>query len=443
MLPPRNVSRTNPIMLSRPDRLLSALDLARRVEANELTPEGIVDLCAAAIAAREDEVGAFTYLDIEGARKTARTDAARLSALPLRGMPIGLKDIYDTYDMPTEYGSAAYKGHRPAADASTVSMLRRAGGIMLGKAVTTEFAHQQTGKTRNPHNLEHTPGGSSSGSAAAVAAGMVPVATGTQTAGSVIRPGAYCGVAAFKPSYKLIPTIGIKCYAWSLDTPGLYGAGVADVAFATAAMTGRDLRVDRAAPSAPRVALIRTHIWADASADMQNAIESTARALEAAGASVKDVTLPPLLEDAWRAHKVIILYEAARSYAFEYDHKRDLLGPKTVSMLDEAASVGVDAYDDARRIAKRARLALADLMGEFDVILTPSAPGAAPHGIGATGVATFNLLWTLMGTPCVNVPGLSDANGMPLGVQIVGRFGRDRAALEAALFTERAIAQHK
>ena len=428
-------------MLSRPDRLLSALDLARRVEAAELTPEGIVDLCAAAIAAREDEVGAFTYLDIEGARAYARKNEQGLRALPLLGLPVGLKDIYDTHDMPTEYGSAAYKGHQPAADASTVTMLRRAGGVILGKTVTTEFAHQQTGKTRNPHNLEHTPGGSSSGSAAAVAAGMVPVATGSQTAGSVIRPAAYCGVAGFKPSYKLLPTSGVKCYAWSLDTIGLYGAGVADVAFATAVMSGRDLRVDRAAPAAPRVALMRTHIWAEASADMQNAIDTAAHALEVAGASVKEVALPPLLEDAWRAHKVVILYEAGLSYAYEYDNKRDLLGPKTVAMLDEARTVSVDAYDDARRIAKRARIALADLMGDFDVILTPAAPGAAPHGIGATGQAIFNLLWTLMGTPCVNVPGLSDANGMPLGVQIVGRFGRDRAALEAAQFAERALAR--
>src|SRR4051812_35997443 len=428
-------------MLSRPDRLLSALDLARRVEAGEITPEGVVDLCAAAIAAREDDVGAFTHLAVDVARKFARENADQVRAAPLRGLPVGLKDIYDTADMPTEYGSAAYKGHRPASDASSVSMLRRAGGVILGKTVTTEFAHQQTGKTRNPHNLEHTPGGSSSGSSAAVAAGMVPIATGSQTAGSVIRPAAYCGVAGFKPSYKLIPTIGVKCYAWSLDPLGLYGAGVADVALATAAMTGRDLRVDRAAPATPRVALIRTHIWADASPDMQNAIETAARALEAAGASVKEATLPPLLQDAWRAHKTIILYEASLSYAFEYDNRRDLLGPKTVAMLDDASKVGVDSYDDARRIAKRARLALADLMGEYDVILTPSAPGAAPHGIGATGVANFNWLWTLMGTPCVNVPGLSDGAGMPLGVQIVGRFGRDRAALEAALFTERALAR--
>src|SRR4051812_4129077 len=428
-------------MLSRPDRLLSALDLARRVEAGEITPEGVVDLCAAAIAAREDDVGAFTHLAVDVARKFARENADQLRAAPLRGLPVGLKDIYDTHDMPTEYGSAAYKGHRPPSDASSVTMLRRAGGVILGKTVTTEFAHQQTGKTRNPHNLEHTPGGSSSGSAAAVGAGMVPIATGSQTAGSVIRPGAFCGVAAFKPSYKLIPTIGVKCYAWSLDTVGLYGAGIADVAFATAAMTGRDLRVDRAAPSAPRVALVRTHIWADASPDMQNAVETTARAMEAAGASIKEVTLPPLLEDAWRAHKIIILYEAGLSYAYEYDNKRDLLGPKTLAMLDDAAKVSVDAYDDARRTANRARLALADLMGGYDVILTPSAPGAAPHGIGATGVANFNWLWTLMGTPCVNLPGLTDPTGLPLGVQIVGRFGRDRAALEAALFAEQALAR--
>ena len=426
-------------MLSRPDRLLSALDLAHRVEAGELTPEGIVDLCAAAIAAREDDVGAFAYLDIEGARTLARKNAERLRAGALRGLTVGMKDIYDTADQPTEYGSAAYKGHRPASDSAVVSMVRRTGGIVLGKTVTTEFAHMQPGKTRNPANLEHTPGGSSSGSAAAVAAGMVPIATGSQTGGSVIRPAAYCGIAGFKPSYKLLPTIGMKCFSWSLDTVGLFAANVADVAFATAAISGRDLRVDRATPAAPRVALLRTHIWAEASADMQNAIETTARALEAGGASVKDVALPPMLEDAWRAHPVIQWYEACRALAYEYDNKRDVIGPFIRDNLTEGAKVTHDDYDTARRTVKRARQTLADLMGEYDAILTPSAPGIAPHGLASTGQAIFNRLWTIMGTPCVNVPGLTDAAGMPLGVQIVGRFGRDRAALEAALFTERAL----
>jgi Asp-tRNA(Asn)/Glu-tRNA(Gln) amidotransferase A subunit family amidase len=428
-------------MLSSPDRLLPALDLARRAEAGELTPEAIVDLSAAAIAAREDNVGAFIHLDLDAARANARKNAESLRAAPLRGLTVGIKDIYDTHDMPTEYGSAVYKGHQPANDASAVAMIRRAGGIILGKTVTTEFAHMQPGKTRNPVNIEHTPGGSSSGSAAAVAAGMVPVATGSQTGGSVIRPAAYCGIAGFKFSYKLMPTIGMKCFSYSLDTVGLFAAGVADVAFAAEAISGRDLRVDRAAPAAPRIAFARTHIWAQASAEMQNAVETAARACAAAGASVKEVTLPPALADAWREHPTVQWYEAYRALAYEYDNKRELIGPYMRDHLAEAAGVTHDAYDAARRTMKRARQSLAELMGEFDVILTPSAPGAAPHGIGSTGQAIFNRLWTIMGTPCVNVPGLADASGLPLGVQIVGRFGRDRAALEAALFAERALAR--
>jgi len=429
-------------MLDRPARQkLSALDLARRVEAGELTPEAVVDLCGAAIAAREDEVGAFTHLDLDGARKHAHKNAGPLSAGPLRGLAVGMKDIYDTADMPTEYGSAAYKGNQPPGDAAAVSMVRRAGGLILGKTVTTEFAHMQPGKTRNPVNLAHTPGGSSSGSAAAVAAGMVPIATGSQTGGSVIRPAAYCGIAGFKPSYKLLPTIGMKCFSWSLDTVGLFAAGVADVAFATAAISGRDLRVDRATPSAPRIAFVRTHIFAEASPDMQNAVEQAAQALAKAGASVKETALPPILEDAWRAHPVIQWYEACRALAFEYDHRRELIGPFIRDHLAEGASVTHDAYDGARRTVKRARQALADLMSEYDAILTPSAPGAAPYGLGSTGQAIFNRLWTLMGTPCVSVPGLADGTGLPLGVQIVGRFGRDRSALEAALFAERALAR--
>jgi len=374
-------------------------------------------------------------------RAHARKAAGPLSAGPLRGLPVGMKDIYDTADMPTEYGSAAYRGHRPANDAAAVSMVRRAGGVILGKTVTTEFAHMQPGRTRNPVDGAHTPGGSSSGSAAAVGAGMVPVATGSQTGGSVIRPAAYCGIAGFKPSYKLLPTVGMKCFSWSLDTVGLFAAGVADVAFATAAISGRDLRVDRAVPSAPRIALMRTHIWAEASADMQNAVESAAHALAQAGAGMKDVALPPMLEDAWRAHPVIQQYEAWRALAFEYDHKPGEIGPMIRALLEESRSVTADAYDAARRTVKRARQALADLMGEHDAILTPSAPGAAPHGLGSAGQAVFNRLWTLMGTLCVNVPGLADGSGLPLGVQIVGRFGRDRAALEAALFAERALAR--
>jgi Asp-tRNA(Asn)/Glu-tRNA(Gln) amidotransferase A subunit family amidase len=418
--------------------MLSALDLVRRIEAGELTPHAAVELCAEAIAAREKDVGAFVALDLDAARRAAGDP--RLATTPLRGLPVAFKDIYDTADFPTQYGSPIYAGYRPRADATAVALARRAGAIVIGKAVTTEFASLVPSPTRNPHNAAHTPGGSSSGSAAAVAAAMVPIAFGTQTAGSVIRPAAFCGVAGFKPSYRLIPLVGVKAVSWHLDTGGLFGAGVADVAFAAGAILDRDLRVDRGTPAAPRIALVRSHLWPQASAAMRNAVETAARIAEAAGAKVADVTLPPLLEDAHAAQFAIQDYETFRSTAYEYDRHRDAIGKQLREQLDRAAAITADEYDTARRIASRARQVLADTMADHDVILTPSAPGAAPHGHGSTGDPAFNRLWTLMGAPCVNVPGLRE-NELPLGVQIVGRFGRDRAALEAALFLERAIAR--
>jgi Asp-tRNA(Asn)/Glu-tRNA(Gln) amidotransferase A subunit family amidase len=418
--------------------MLSAFNLARRVEAGELTPRAVVDMCAEAIAARDKEVGAFVVLDLVAARQAA--DNPKLAATPLRGLPVGFKDIFDTADFPTQYGSPIYAGFQPRADAAAVALTLRAGGIVIGKTATTEFATMVPAVTRNPHNLAHTPGGSSSGSCAAVAAGMLPIAFGTQTAGSVIRPAAFCGVTGFKPSYRLIPTAGIKDVAWHLDTAGVFGSGVADVAFVTAAVTGRDLRVDRSTPAPPRIALVRTHLWPQASAAMQQAVESAARSAAAAGATVVDLTLPPILEEAYAAQFVIQDYETFRSRTFEYDRHRDRLGKELRDSLDAAAAITADTYDAARRTSSRARQVFADTMADYDVILTPSAPGAAPHGLGSTGNPMFNRLWTLMGTPCVNVPGLYEGD-LPLGIQIVGRFGRDRAALEAALFVERAIAR--
>ena len=417
--------------------MLSALDLARRIEAGELSPAQAIDLCAEAIAAREAEVGAFVTLDLDGARKAAQ--ATGLKDLPLRGLPLALKDIFDTADMPTEYGSPIYAGYRPKADAALVALIRRAGGIVLGKTVTTEFAHLDPGKTRNPRNLAHTPGGSSSGSAAAVAAGFVPIATGSQTGGSVIRPASFCGVAGFKPSYRLLPTVGMKCVSWHLDTAGLFAASVADVAYAAAVIGDRDLRVDGRTPASPRIAVLRAQPWPSASGDMAAALDSAARSASAAMARVKDVQLPPVVSAAFRAHTIIQGYEAVRSLAFEYDRHKEQLGKSLRALLDGAMAISADAYDDARRTASQARRALSDLMNEFDVILSPSAPGAAPKGLSATGSSTFNRLWTLMGSPCVNVPGLADPNGMPLGMQVIGRFGADRATLEAALFVESAL----
>jgi len=419
--------------------MLSALDLIRRFEAGKLTPRAVVEMCAEAIATREKEVAAFTTLDLAGARRAA--DDVRLSSLALRGLPVGFKDIFDTADLPTQYGSPVYANHRPAADATAVVMTRQAGAIVLGKTVTTQFASLVPSATRNPRNLAHTPGGSSAGSAAAVAAGMVPIAFGTQTAGSVIRPAAFCGVAAFKPSYRLIPMVGVKDVAWHLDTAGLFGASVADVAFVAAAVLQRELRVDGAAPAAPRIAVTRTHLWPKASPAMQQAVESTARIAAAAGAKIADLELPAIVEDAYEAQFAIQDYENIRALAFEYERHRDRIDPLLRTQLDRAAAISADEYDAARRLASRARQLLAAAMADYDVILTPSAPGAAPHGFASTGDPMFNRLWTLMGAPCVNVTGLNDDAGLPLGIQIVGRFGRDHAALEAALFVEQAIAK--
>ena len=418
--------------------MLSALGLARAIEAGELTPAQVVDRCADPIAQREGEVGAFAALDVEGARKAAQAPGRKDT--PLRGLPVGLKDIFDTADMPTEYGSSIYPGHRPRYDASLVALIRRAGGIPIGKTVTTEFAHLDPGRTRNPRNLAHTPGGSSSGSAAGVAAGFFPIATGSQTGGSVIRPASYCGVTGFKPSYRLLPTVGMKCVSWHLDTAGLFAASVADVAFAAAAIGNRDLRVDGRTPSPPRIAVLRDPPWPAASGDMTAAVDTMARAAAAAGARVRDIRLTPVMAGAFRAHATIQAYEAARSLASEYERAKDKLAPGVRELVESGFAIDAGAYDDARRASSQARRTLPELLADADVILSPSAPGAAPEGLGSTGSSTFNRLWTLMGTPCVSIPGLTDPHGLPLGIQVIGRFGSDRATLEAAFFVESLMA---
>ena len=304
--------------------------------------------------------------------------------------------------------------------------------------MTTEFASRQPAGTRNPRNPAHTPGVSSSGSAAAVAAGMLPLALGSQTGGSIIRPAAYCGVAGYKPSFKLLPTVGMKCFSWSLDTVGLFAAGVADAAFAATAITGRDLRVDGRPPSAPVIAIVRRRIGMTRARRCRT--RSSARRAPPNRPARRSRTSSCRRSSPrhGRAFASSQGYEAFRALAFEYDRHRDRLGPELRAQLDDAAAIDTDAYDDARRTTRRARKALLDLLADGEVMLMPSAPGAAPLGL-RPGEPTFNRLWTLLGTPCVNVPGLSDPAGLPLGVQIVARFGRDRFALSAAAFIEQAI----
>ncbi|MFG1428986.1 amidase [Roseixanthobacter glucoisosaccharinicivorans] len=417
--------------------MLLARDLAHDVRSGRLTPLDLVDMCDQAIAAQDAQVRAFAVLDLAAARAAAQ--APGQADRPLAGLPFAVKDILDTRELPSEYNSPIYAGHRPASDAPVVSQARRGGGVLLGKTVTTEFAFLEPSITRNPRRLSHTPGGSSAGSAAAVAAGMVPLALGTQTGGSVIRPASYCGVTGYKPTFRILPTLGMKTFSWHLDTIGLFGARVQDVAFAAAGLTGRDLDIGTEVAQAPRIAVIRTVRADQADADAHGALDQAARALAAAGAHVSEVALPPELEAADAIHSTIQDYEGAIAFADEYDRMRHLLSPLLARYLEQAAKVQPDAYDSARRTAKHARHRLGDFFADYDAILTFSAPGTAPEGYGTTGSAIFNRLWTLMGTPTVNVTGLSGANGMPMGVQIVGRFGRDRTALTVAALAERAI----
>lgn len=411
--------------------MLSALELAKALHSGSRRLDDVYREIAERVEIREPDVRAFVVRDVEAALR-----AGQAATGPLMGLPMAIKDNIDTGDMPTAYGSPIHKDHRPAVDAAIVALARRAGAAIIGKTVTTEFAFFQPGPTRNPGNLDHTPGGSSSGSAAGIAAGFFPLALGTQTGGSVVRPAAFCGIAGFKPSFGRLPVVGVKIFSWTLDTLGLFGKGIADVAFGAGILAGRDWRVDTMVPTPPRIGLIEPQPWAQADDDMLAALD-TARALaERAGAPLQRVSLPPVFREAFAAHKVIQDYEATRALAAEFDKASGMLSPVLRETLQEGATIDAEAYDAAQEIAAQARRAQADLMSQVDVLMMPSAPGAAPAGLASTGSSVFNRVWTLMGAPAVNVPGLHNAAGLPLGIQLVGAYGRDRATLQAAHWLE-------
>ncbi|MBV9114660.1 MAG: amidase [Hyphomicrobiales bacterium] len=413
--------------------MISAVALRARLDRGELTEEAAIRLNLETIEDLDGEIRAFVALNPGEGRPAG---AGRPG--PLSGIAIGVKDIIDTADMPTEMGSPIYAGWRPRADAALVMLARKAGGSILGKTATTHFAQGDPPATRNPHDRAHTPGGSSSGSAAAVAAGMVPLAFGTQTGGSVIRPASYCGVAAIKPSYRLLPTPGIKSYSISLDTAGLFAASVADAAFALAALTGRDFTLPEEMQPL-RIGVTRQGFAGNVDLESEAALETAAEMLERGGAKLQDLDDPPEFAEAWRLHPVIGDGEALRSLAWEWETHRKLIPPKLTEALSAAEAIGPEEFDEARRAGKRARVAAHKFFRDIDAVITFSAPGAAPKGLESTGDAKFNRLWTLLGVPCVNVPGCRDSRGLPVGVQVIAPFGRDDRALAAASLLERAM----
>jgi Asp-tRNA(Asn)/Glu-tRNA(Gln) amidotransferase A subunit family amidase len=410
--------------------MISLAELQRRIDSGDLSADAAIAQSLEAIGALDKTIGAFV----------CRVGNARAaSAGPLRGIAIGIKDIIDTADFPTEMGSQIYKANRPRANAPVVAALKQAGATIVGKTTTTAFAANDPTATLNPRNHGHTPGGSSSGSAAAVAAGMIPLALGTQTGGSVIRPASFCGVAAIKPSYRLLPTVGVKCFSWTLDTVGLFAAGVGDLARGLSAMTGRPELLLDATTKAPRIGVVTQEFAGAPEAVGAEALRVAAKAAERAGASVRALEIPEIVAEAWRIHPVVQDFEAHQSFAWEYRENYDAMPPLLRARLDESRDMTAAAYDEAIKIADRARHALAGVFDNVDVLLTLSAPGAAPKGLSSTGDPRFNRLWTLMGVPCVNIPAYVAEGGLPVGVQVVARFGADAQALAAARFVEEAL----
>jgi Asp-tRNA(Asn)/Glu-tRNA(Gln) amidotransferase A subunit family amidase len=397
-----------------------------------VTTVDAVERALAVVDVWEPLVHAWAHLDPDRARAEARGAAG-----PLEGVVLGVKDIFDTGDQPTEYGSPIYAGYRPRADAGVVASLRGAGAVALGKTVTTELAVFEPGPTANPHRLTHTPGGSSSGSAVAVACGMVDVALGTQTAASVIRPASFCGVFGFKPTFGSVTTAGVKPVAPSLDTVGWFARDVASLDRVRVVLTGRQPATPLATP--PRVALVRTSRWLDAADDSRDAVEETARRAAAAGAAVADTTVAEAIDRLAGDHTTVMAYEAARALAWEWRLHRDELSSNLQGILERGRAVDPLDYDDVRERAAAAQASCGDVFGDCDVLLTLAVDGEAPAGLGSTGDPRFGRLWTLLGLPAVAIPGLVGASGLPIGVQLVGRRGADARLLACAAWLARAL----
>ena len=420
-----------PIAITHTD--LSARESAALIERGALSPEAVARATLARIASDDAALGAFVCtLSADEA-----ADQARRLRGPLAGLPVAVKDIFDTRDLPTAYGSPIYPAQPARVDAAVVSALRRAGGLVIGKSSTTEFAYLQPTETRNPRAPGRTPGGSSAGSAAAVAAGLVPLALGTQTGGSVIRPASYCGVVGYKPSFGWLPTAGLKCFSWSLDTVGLFARDVADVAWFAQALSGRALAIPASAPAgAPALPIVvgvpEAYPWEGLSANASTAIALAGRALQTAGIEVRPCRLPPWAHEAFEAHAVIQGYEAWRCLSWEFDEHRERLSPLLRGYLQGTRDITAAAYETAQAVATRARAEAQAWLRGFDVLLTPSAPDQAPLGYATTGPSTFNRLWTLLGVPCISVPGLVSDNGAPMGLQLIAPLGADALLLAVA-----------
>jgi Asp-tRNA(Asn)/Glu-tRNA(Gln) amidotransferase A subunit family amidase len=426
----------------------SATDAARAIRDGAISSEQLVDACLARVREAEPQVQAWQFLDAEHARAQARArDADRREGRPcgpLHGVPVGIKDIIDTADMPTEDGTVLHAGRMPARDATAVAWLRAAGAVIMGKTVTTECAYFSPGKTRNPHNPEHTPGGSSSGSAAAVAAGMVPLALGSQTNGSTIRPAAFCGVYGFKPTHGLIPRPGVLRLSRTLDHVGVFARTLEDIALLAEELVGYDERDPDTRPRAripfgavaaeeppmpPRLAFVKTPVWDRAEEQTREAFGELTAAL---GDAVEEIELPASARAAWDWHRTIMDAEMAASFDREWEQGRDRLSAQLRELLARGREVRALDYQQALARIPLLNEGFAEIFLRCDALVTPAAPGTAPRGLDSTGDPAFCTLWTLTGMPAISLPLMRGTNGLPLGVQLVGPREGDARLLRTA-----------
>lgn len=436
--PVKEVARVSDMKLN----ARSSFELATLLRSGEITTSTLVAACRARIELREPQVNAWQHLDWEQVQR----EIARVEAMPLDqrgvlwGIPVGIKDVFDTHDLPTSYGSRIYEMYRPAQDAACVARLRAAGAIVLGKTVTTEFAFLNPGKTRNPHDLTRTPGGSSQGSAAAVADQMVPLAIGTQTAASTIRPASYCGVVGFKPSYGRVSCAGVKTLASGLDTVGLFARSIEEVAAMTAVMThDATLTHVAALPEAPSL-----RIWCgpelnQADDDALTVLDRASRLVEAAGGRVEREDLSPCMSGLGEVQLVVMSFEMARDLAYEFLNEGERLSPKLADFIERGMITSLEAYTDALRLRADALQNIDDIFAGAEVLVLPSATGKAPPAETGTGDPIMCRAWTLLGLPSISIPYPNRSGGLPIGLQLAARPGDDAKLLAAALWFETAI----
>lgn len=414
---------------------LSATQAIKALSKREIKATDLLLSCLDRIGQKESIVKAWASLGKENALSRAKQLDKGVFQGILHGLPIGIKDLYDTYDLPTSYGSPIYANHYPVTDAVSVALMRQAGGIILGKTVTTEFATFKSGVTRNPHHSKHTPGGSSSGSAAAVADFMVPLATGSQTAGSIIRPASFCGVVGYKPSHGKVSIAGIKSLSVTLDTMGCFGRTVEDVGLGVAAMSG-DLRLAKIEKlhNKPRIAICKTSNWSSAQKESATAMAVARHAAEVISkGAVGDLNLPKACNGLTQVQSRIMLSEMSRSLLFEHVHYPKKLSSKLSLQIVEGAAISCEQYAKDIHHAIKAKASVKELFDdEIDILITPSAIGEAPTMKEGTGDPIFCRGWTLLGLPCININVASGPNGLPVGIQLIAGPGKDHFLLSAA-----------